>query len=130
MSRPGSIGTPSLFTYAGKGALSLDLDGRKDALGQWVGAGLEDATFWTSVLMACMDGLMGFCDALHAVLPKTIVQRCLVHQIRNSLKYGVYKDQDACLPDLKGIYQAPSREQAETALLSLSDNGAASTPWP
>ena len=114
-------------------ALGVDLEGRKDALGHWVGDGAEGAKFWTSVLgdlqargvkdilIACMDGLTGFSDAVHAVFPKTVIQRCIVHQIRNSLKYVVYKDQDAFLRDLKAIYQAPSREEGETALLTLSE---------
>jgi putative transposase len=113
--------------------LGVDLEGRKDALGHWVGDGVEGAKFWTSVLgelqargvkdilIACMDGLTGFPDALHAVFPQTVVQRCIVHQIRNSLKYVVYKDQDAFMRDLKAIYQAPSRDQAETALLNLAE---------
>ena len=114
-------------------ALGVDLEGRKDALGHWVGDGAEGAKFWTSVLgdlqgrgvkdilIACMDGLTGFSDAVHAVFPQTVIQRCIVHQIRNSLKYVVYKDQDAFLRDLKAIYQAPSREEAEMALLNLSE---------
>jgi len=85
--------------------LDVDLEGRKDALGHWVGDGVEGAKFWMSVLgelqaravkdilIACMDGLTGFPDALHAVFPKTVVQRCIVHPIRNSLKYVVYKNQ-------------------------------------
>ncbi len=113
--------------------LGVDLEGRKDALGHWVGDGVEGAKFWTSILgelqargvkdilIACMDGLTGFPDALRAVFPKTVVQRCIVHQIRNSLKYVVYKDQDAFIRDLKAIYQAPSRDQAETALLNLAE---------
>ncbi len=107
-----------------------------DALGHWVGDGVEGAKFWTSVLgelqargvkdilIACMDGLTGFPDAVHAVFPKTVVQRCIVHQIRNSLKYVVYKDQDAFLRDLKAVYQAPARDQAETALPHLGRPGA------
>src|SRR5258708_6318706 len=114
-------------------ALGVDLEGHKDALGHWVGDGVEGAKFWTTVLgelqargvtdilIACMDGLTGFSDALHAVFPKTVIQRCIVHQIRNSLKYVVYKDQDEFLRDLKAIYQAPSREQGELALLTLSE---------
>jgi len=114
-------------------ALGVDLEGRKDALGHWVGDGVEGAKFWTSVLgdlqargvsdilIACMDGPTGFPDAVHAVFPKTVIQRCIVHQIRNSLKYVVYKDQDEFLRDLKAVYQAPSREQAETALLALGE---------
>ena len=116
--------------------LGVDLDGRKEALGHWVGDGVEGAKFWMSVLgelqargvsdilIACMDGLTGFPDALRAIFPKTVVQRCIVHQIRNSLKYVVYKDQDAFLRDLKAIYQAPSRDQAETALLALGEKWA------
>src|SRR5260221_8973146 len=114
-------------------ALGVDLEGNKDALGHWVGDGVEGAKFWTSVLgdlqargvsdilIACMDGLTGFSDAVHAVFPKTVIQRCIVHQIRNSLKYVVYKDQDEFLRDLKAIYQAPSREQGEMALLTLAE---------
>ena len=114
-------------------ALGVDLEGHKDALGHWVGDGVEGAKFWMSVLgelqargvsdirITCMDGLTGFSDAVRSVFPKTVIQRCIVHQIRNSLKYVVYKDQDAFLRDLKAIYKAPSRDQAETALLKLSE---------
>lgn len=113
--------------------LGVDLEGRKDALGHWVGDGAEGAKFWLSVLrdlqtrgikdmlIACMDGLTGFSDALQAVFPKTLIQRCILHQIRNSLKYVVYKDQDDFMRDLKAIYQAPTLDQAEQALLALSD---------
>lgn len=113
--------------------LGVDLEGRKDALGHWVGDGAEGATFWMSVLrdlqargvqdilIACMDGLSGFSEAIQAVFPKTLVQRCILHQIRSSLKYVVWKDQDDFVRDLKAIYQAPTREQAETALLALSN---------
>lgn len=111
--------------------LGVDLDGHKDALGHWMGDGAEGAKFWMSVLrdlqargvqdilIACMDGLSGFTDAVQAVFPKTLVQRCIVHQIRSSLKYVVYKDQDEFLRDLKAIYQAPTRTLAEEALLAL-----------
>jgi len=68
-----------------------------------------------------MDGLTGFPDAVHAVFPKTVIQHCIVHQIRNSLKYVVYKDQDEFMRYLKAIYQATSREVAETALLNLAE---------
>ncbi len=114
-------------------ALGVDLEGHKDALGHWVADGVEGAKFWLSVLgelqargvsdilIACMDGLTGFSDAVRSVFPKTVIQRCIVHQIRNSLKYVVYKDQDAFLRDLKAIYKAPARDQAETALLKLSE---------
>ena len=117
--------------------LGVDLDGHKDALGHWVGDGAEGAKFWLSVLrdlqtrgvkdilIACMDGLTGFSDAVQAVFPKTLIQRCILHQIRSSLKYVVYKDQDDFLRDLKAVYQAPTLEKAEEALLTLSEKWAA-----
>jgi transposase-like protein len=116
--------------------LGVDLEGRKDALGHWVGDGAEGAKFWMSVLsdlqargvkdilIASMDGLNGFKEAVQAVFPQTLVQRCILHQIRNSLRYVVYKDQDDFMRDLKAIYQAPTRDQAETALLQLAEKWA------
>lgn len=113
--------------------LAVNLEGRKDVLGHWVGDGAEGAKFWTNVLgqlqargvqdvlIACCDGLSGFKDAIHAVFPRARVQRCILHQIRNSLKYVSYTEQDAFMHDLKPVYQATTREEAETALLKLSD---------
>ena len=78
--------------------LGIDLDGRRDGLGHWVGDGAEGATFWLGVVtelrargvqdifIACLDGLTGFREAVLAVFPKTLIQRCIVHQSRNSLK--------------------------------------------
>jgi putative transposase len=112
--------------------LAVDLEGRKDVLGHWVGDGVEGAKFWTSVLgqlqargvkdvlIACVDGLTGFRDAIHAVFPQARVQRCVLHQIRNSLKYVTYTEQDAFMRDLKLVYQADTRESAEAALLKLA----------
>ena len=114
--------------------LAVDLEGRKDVLGQWVGDGAEGAKFWTNVLgqlqargvqdilIACVDGLAGFKDAIHAVFPKARIQRCILHQIRNTLKYVSYTEQDDFMRDLKPVYQAATREEAETALLKLSDS--------
>lgn len=113
--------------------LAVNLEGRKDVLGHWVGDGAEGAKFWTNVLgqlqargvqdilIACVDGLTGFKDAIHAVFPKVRVQRCILHQIRNSLKYVSYTEQDDFMRDLKPVYQAATREAAETALLTLSE---------
>jgi putative transposase len=113
--------------------LGVDMEGRKEALGHWIGDGAEGATFWMSVLrdlqargvqdvlIACMDGLSGFSEAIQSVFPKTMVQRCILHQIRNSLQYVVWKDQDQFVRDLKAVYQAATREQAETALLTLGE---------
>lgn len=113
--------------------LAVDLQGRKDVLGHWVGDGAEGAKFWTNVLgqlqargvkdilIACVDGLSGFKEAIHAVFPKARIQRCIVHQIRNSLKYVSYTDQDDFIRDLKTVYQAPTRDAAETALLKVAE---------
>jgi transposase-like protein len=73
------------------------------------------------VFIACVDGVSGFEDALAAVFPQTEVQRCLVHQVRYSLKYVTQKDRKAFTSDLKAIYQSATREAAETALLHLSE---------
>jgi putative transposase len=113
--------------------LAVDLQGRKDVLGHWVGDGAEGAKFWTNVLgqlqargvkdilIACVDGLSGFKEAIQAVFPKARIQRCIVHQIRNSLKYVSYTDQDDFIRDLKTVYQAPTRDAAETALLKVAE---------
>ena len=91
----------------------------------------EGARFWLSVLsdlkargvedilIACVDGLKGFPEAIESVYPKTHVQLCVVHQIRHSLKYICSKDQKPFLADLKKVYQASSKDIAEQALLEL-----------
>ena len=113
--------------------MGIDLEGHRDVLGQWVSAGAEGANFWLSVLsdlqargvedgfIACVDGLQGFKEAIQSVLPQAAVQKCLVHQIRNSLKYVTWVDRKAFAKDLKKIYRAPTREEAETHLLQLSE---------
>jgi putative transposase len=113
--------------------LAVDLSGRKDVLGHWVGDGAEGAKFWLNVLgqlqargvedllIACVDGLSGFKEAIKAVFPGARVQRCVVHQIRNSLRYVTYTDQDDFMRDLKLVYQASTRDAAETALLKLAE---------
>lgn len=113
--------------------LGLDLEGQRDVLGHWVGDGAEGANFWLSVVtdlqargvqdifLACVDGLTGFKAAIQAVFPKTQIQRCIIHQSRQSLSYVTWKDRKAFVRDLRKIYQAPTREAAETALLQLSE---------
>lgn len=113
--------------------MGIDLEGKKDVLGHWVGSGAEGSSFWLNVItelknrgvqdvfISCVDGLSGFEEALHAVFAQTEVQRCIVHQIRQSTKYVTQKDRKAFCVDLKGIYQAPTREAAETALLALGE---------
>ena len=111
--------------------LGVDLEGHKDILGHWVAEGEESANFWLSVLtdlqtrgvkdifIACVDGLTGFADAIHSIFPKAQTQRCIIHQIRNSLKYVSYKDRKAFVKDLKTVYKAANRETAEKNLLEL-----------
>src|SRR3954454_19878935 len=120
--------------------LGVDVDGQRDVLGHWVGDGGEGANFWLSVVtdlqvrgvddifIACIDGLTGFSEAIHAVFPKTQIQRCIIHQVRHSLTYVSWKDRKAFVADLKTIYQAPTREAAETRLLELSERWSA--PYP
>jgi putative transposase len=113
--------------------LGVDLEGHRDVLGHWIGTGAESANFWLSVitdlqtrgvkdiLIACMDGLTGFKDAILAIFPRTQIQRCVIHQIRNSLKYIPWKDRKAFVVDLKLVYQAATRETAEANLVKLGD---------
>lgn len=114
-------------------ALAVDTEGHKDVLGQWVGEGGEGANFWLNVLtdlesrgvkdvlIACVDGLSGFSEAIGAVFPQTIVQRCVIHQIRHSLRYVTWSDRKEFMTDLKTVYQATTREAGETNLLQLSE---------
>ncbi len=73
------------------------------------------------IFIACMDGLAGFKEAVLAVFPQAQIQRCIIHQIRNSLKYISWKDRKAFMHDLKAINQAPTREAAEANLAKLGD---------
>jgi len=113
--------------------LGVDLEGHRDILGHWVGNGGESSNFWLSVItdlqtrgvqdifIACMDGLSGFKEAVLAVFPQTQIQRCIIHQIRNSLKYVTWNDRKAFMLDLKQVYQAATQESAEANLNQLSE---------
>jgi putative transposase len=79
------------------------------------GRGVED------IFIACIDGLTGFSEAIGSVFPQTQVQRCIIHQIRTSLRYVSWKDRRAFVADLKRIYRASTREEAETNLLELGE---------
>ncbi len=126
--REGKIDNVAVYNVLG-----VDLEGRKDVLGHWVGDGGEGANFWLSVLtdlqtrgvqdiyIAAVDGLNGFKDAIQSIFPKTKVQRCIIHQIRQSLKYITWKDKKAFTKDLKTIYKAPTREEAEANLVRLGE---------
>lgn len=108
-------------------ALALTLEGEKELLGLWVGEA-EGAKFWLSVLtelknrglrdmlIASVDGLAGFPEAIESVFPKTQVQLCIVHMVRGSLRYVSWKERKAVARDLRTIYQAPTLEAAEGAL--------------
>ncbi len=112
--------------------LGVRLDGKKEVLGLYLSEN-ESANFWLSVLtdlqargvedilIASVDGLKGFPEAINTIFPKTEVQLCIVHQIRNSLRYVVSKDQKEFAKDLKLIYQAPTKEIAEEELLKLEE---------
>ena len=113
--------------------LGVELSGRKDLLGLWVGEA-EGANFWLSVLtelknrgvkeilIACIDGLKGFPDAIQTVFPKTEIQLCVIHQIRNTLKYIASKDQKEFMKQLKTVYTAPTEEAAQENLILLEEN--------
>lgn len=110
--------------------LGVDRNGYKDLLGMYISKS-EGANFWLSVLtdlqtrgvsdilIACTDNLTGFSDAINSVFPETIVQSCIVHRIRNSLKYVASKNQKEFMKDLKQVYQAVSKEKAEDELDNL-----------
>jgi putative transposase len=112
--------------------LGIDKEGKKDLLGVYVSEN-EGANFWLSVLtdlsnrgikdmlIACIDNLTGFEQAINAIFPKTEVQSCVVHQIRNSLKYVASKDQKEFLSDLKPVYKAATKELAELNLAKLTE---------
>lgn len=108
-------------------AIGVNLDGKKDVLGMWVGEN-ESAKYWASVLnglrnrgvedifIACTDNLTGFDAAIEAVFPQTEIQNCIIHQLRNSSKYVSYKDIKALMADLKAVYAAVDEGSALDAL--------------
>ena len=110
----------------------MRLDGKKEILGLYLSEN-EGANFWLSVLtdlqargiedilIASVDGLKGFPEAINAIFPQTEVQLCIVHQIRNSIRYVVSKEQKEFAKDLKLIYQAPTKEIAQEELLKLDE---------
>lgn len=120
--------------------IGINRDGIKDLLGMYIGQA-ESARFWLSVLndiqrrgvqdilIASIDNLKGFSQAIEAVFPKTKVQLCIVHQIRNSLKYVSYKDRKAVVISLQEIYQANDKEQAERALARFDEQWSKKYPY-
>jgi putative transposase len=119
--------TKAVYTVLGMG-----IDGKKDILGLYIGEN-EGANFWLSVLtdlnnrgledilIASVDGLKGFPEAIKTIFPQTEVQLCIVHQIRNSLKYIASADQKPFMKDLRLVYQATTKAIAEDELLKLDE---------
>jgi putative transposase len=113
-------------------ALGVNMEGQKELLGIWVSQN-EGAKFWLNVLtelqnrgledifIACVDGLTGFPEAIEAVYPKAQVQLCIVHMVRNSLKYVGWKQRKIVAADLKLIYGAKTIDEAEIALTDFSE---------
>lgn len=119
--------------------MGITPSGHKEILGCYVSES-ESARFWLSVLtdlynrgirdilICCIDGLNGFKEAITSIFPKTQIQRCVIHQIRNSLKYVASKDQKAFMKDLKTVYQADTLDTAQTQLEQLSQRWEAKYP--
>lgn len=113
-------------------ALGVNMEGHKELLGLWLSEN-EGAKFWLNVLtelqnrgvkdilIACVDGLKGFPDAINAVFPETQIQLCIVHMVRNSIKYVPWKDYKAVTAALKQIYQSVTEEEALLALTQFSE---------
>lgn len=112
--------------------LGITQEGKKDVLGLYLSES-EGANFWLGVLtdlqnrgikdilIACIDGLKGFPEAINSIFPRTEIQLCIIHQIRNSLKYIASKNQKEFMTDLKEVYQANSKDLAESKLLELEE---------
>jgi len=113
-------------------ALGVNLEGQKELLGMWISQ-TEGAKFWSSVLVelknrglkdiliACVDGLTGFPEAIASVYPETQTQLCIVHMIRNSMKYVSWKDRKQLVADLKDIYAANTMDEAEINLQKFAE---------
>ena len=112
--------------------LGITLDGKKEIIGIWIGEN-ETSKYWLTllnelknrgvedVLIFAIDGLNGFNQAIQAVYPKAEIQRCIVHQIRSSLRYVSWKDRKSVARELKTIYTAPTEEDAQLALTEFND---------
>lgn len=130
----GRYGSKAIYTVLG-----LNMEGKKEILGLYLSQS-EGANFWLSVLsdlqnrgvedilIASVDGLTGFPEAINSIFPETEVQLCIIHQIRNSMKYVASKNQKAFMADLKPVYKALTKEAAETALDELESRWGAKYP--
>jgi len=130
----GHVHTKAVYTVLG-----VNLDGKKQVLGLYISEA-EGAKFWLQiltdlqnrgvedVLIACVDGLKGFPEAIETIFPKAQVQLCVVHQIRNSFKYIAWKNRKEFMRDLKGVYKAPSKDVAESHLDELEEKWGSKYP--
>ena len=130
----GSIKTKAVYCLLG-----VNREGIKELLGLYISEN-EGARFWLNVLtdiqnrgvkdilIACIDNLRGFAEAIESIFPKTEVQLCVIHQIRSSTKYVAYKDIKAVMASLKAVYEAPNKEQAETGLKQFEEDWAKKYP--
>jgi transposase-like protein len=131
----------AVITRAVYNILGVSLEGKKDLLGMYLSE-TEGAKFWLSVLtdlknrgmqdmlIACIDGLKGFPEAIAAIFSKTEIQTCVVHQIRNSLRYVAEKDKKPFMADLKAVYQALNKEQGYENLMLLDEKWGKKYPVP
>ena len=121
--------------------LAIDIEGQKDMLGIWVGES-EGANYWLGIitelknrgvqdiLIAAVDGLKGFPEAIESVFPGCEVQQCVIHQIRNTIRYIASKNQKEFMKDLKPVYQAPTEEAGLLALDKLEEKWGDKYPFP
>jgi putative transposase len=117
-------------------ALAINMEGQKELLGMWISPN-EGAKFWLSVLtelqnrgvkdilIACVDGLTGFPNAIQTVFPKTTVQLCIVHMVRNSVAFVSWQQRKQVCADLKAIYSAATESEAEFNLELFAGTGSA-----
>jgi putative transposase len=132
--RSGHVQTQAVYL-----ALALTMEGEKELLGLWVGES-EGAKFWlsvltelknrgvTDILIAAIDGLAGFPDAIESVYPKTQIQLCIVHMVRGSLRFVSWKERKQVSRDLRAIYRAPTLEAGEQALEAFAERWDARFP--
>lgn len=121
-----------IVNKAAYSVLGINMAGQKEILGIWIGEN-ESASFWLSVcnelknrgvadiLIACKDGLSGFSEAISKAFPQTEIQLCIIHQIRNSMKYVSYKERKEIIADLKKVYQALTLGEAELAFNNFKE---------
>jgi transposase-like protein len=130
----------SVVSKAAYVVMGINIEGMKDILGIWIGDN-ESSKFWLGVLnelknrgvedvlLFCVDGLTGIKEAINAAFPKSEIQRCVIHQLRNSFKYVSYKDLKAFSKDFKAVYTAPTEESAMDNLIDLKTKWGKQYPY-